>query len=231
MADSRTYEKSRSTTLAINSEESSEICIGCAEVELELKKTQIELTAAEKTVELLCKEIKQTEDALTQCSRNLINKCNQEVNEISQCSKCVESEVKHQNALLEIRSLQSINKLLYKLGMSVTKSEVMADTETMVVNTVLKNSQESQEAPTTKLDSVDDRHLSRNPKYRRIPVIVNGLVNSPCLESDRKVIHCNKISNVQKTSGNSAVNKDVRKVVILGDSHSRGLSVKLKMSF
>jgi hypothetical protein len=73
----------------------------------------------------------------------------------SQCSKCVESEVKHQNALLDIRSLQSINKLLYKeLGTSVTKSEVMADTETMAVITVLKS---YQEAPTTKLDSVDDK--------------------------------------------------------------------------
>jgi hypothetical protein len=135
MADSRTYEKSRSTPLAVNSEEPSEICIGCAELEVELKKTQIELKSAKKMVELLRKEIKQMEGIdLTRCSRDVINKCNQEVYEISQCSKCVESEVKHQDALLEIRSLQSTNKVLYKeLGMSDTKSEVMADTETMVM--------------------------------------------------------------------------------------------------
>jgi hypothetical protein len=85
-----------------------------------------------------------------------------------------------------------------------------------------------QEAPTIKLDHVDDRHLSCNFKYRRIPVIVNGLVNLHGLESDRKSINCNKILNLQKIFGNSAVKKDVKKGVIFGDSHSRGLSAKVK---
>jgi hypothetical protein len=134
MADSKIHEKSRSEICAVNSDESSALCIGCAELELELKKTQIELKSTEKIVELLRKEIKQMEDIVQRrCSWDKINKCNQEVYEISQCSKCVESEVNHQDALTEIRSLQLINKLLYKeQGMSNVKSEVMVDTGTMV---------------------------------------------------------------------------------------------------
>jgi hypothetical protein len=69
-----------------------------------------------------------------------------------------------------------------------------------------------QEASTTKIDHEDDRHLSHDPKYCRIAVIVNGLVNSPLLKSDRKLTNGDGTSNVQKTFGISVVKKDVRKL-------------------
>jgi hypothetical protein len=100
-----------------------------------LKKTQIKLKSTEKIVELLRQEIKQMKDTvLTRCAWDAMNKCNQQDYEISQCFKCVESEVNYQEALLEIRSLQSVNKLLYKeLEIMDTKSEVMVDTDTVLV--------------------------------------------------------------------------------------------------
>jgi hypothetical protein len=58
MADSRTHEKSKSIKSTVNSDEPSVTCISCGELELELKKTQIELESTEKIEELLRKEIK-----------------------------------------------------------------------------------------------------------------------------------------------------------------------------
>jgi proline dehydrogenase len=59
IADGRTYENSRSATLAVNSDELSTVtCIGCAELELELKRTQTELKSTDKIVKLLREEIK-----------------------------------------------------------------------------------------------------------------------------------------------------------------------------
>jgi hypothetical protein len=135
MADSRTHEKSKSIKSTVNSDEPSVTCTGCAELELELKKTQIELKSTEKIMELLHKEIKQMEDTVPmRCLWDAMNKCNQQDYEISQCFKCVEGEVHYQEALLEIRSLKSIIKLLHKeLGITDSKSEVMVDTDTMIV--------------------------------------------------------------------------------------------------
>jgi hypothetical protein len=53
---------SRPEILTVNSDKSNVTCIGCAELELELKMTQMELKSNEKIVQLLRKEIKQMED-------------------------------------------------------------------------------------------------------------------------------------------------------------------------
>jgi hypothetical protein len=74
------------------------------------------------------------DNVLTQRSWAEINKCNQKVYEISHCSKSVEREENLQEALLEIKWLQLINKRLCKeLGLIDSKSEVMANTAIMAV--------------------------------------------------------------------------------------------------
>jgi hypothetical protein len=86
-----------------------------------------------------------------------------------------------------------------------------------------------QEVSTTKMEHEEDNHLSCDSKHYEIPIIINGHVNfpPPLLRSDRKLFNCDGASVVQKTSGKSAMKKHVRKVVLLGDSHLRGLSGKL----
>jgi hypothetical protein len=46
----------------------------------------------------------------------------------------------------------------------------------------------------------------------------------PLLRRDNKLSNCDGASSVQKISGKSAMKENVRKIVILGDSHSWGLS-------
>jgi hypothetical protein len=68
MADSSTHEKSKSIISTVNSDEPSVTCISCAELELELRKTHIELESTEKIAELLRKEIKLMAEGNVCCS-------------------------------------------------------------------------------------------------------------------------------------------------------------------
>jgi hypothetical protein len=70
-------------------------------------------------------------------------------------------------------------------------------------------------------------HRNRDFKHYHIPIIINGHANPPLIRRDRKSLNCDGALIVPKPSGKCDVKKDVRKVVILGDSHSRGLSAKL----
>lgn len=84
-----------------------------------------------------------------------------------------------------------------------------------------------QEVPTTKIEYEESNHLSCDPKHYQIPVIINGHVNSPLLRRDKKLFNRDGALIAQKTLGKATMKKDVRKVVILGDSHARGLSDRL----
>jgi hypothetical protein len=57
---------------------------------------------------------------------------------------------------------------------------------------------------------------------------INGCVNSLIQGSDRKANNYNSEINVQKTLSKTIIKKVGRKVVIVGDSHSRGLATRLK---
>jgi predicted phosphodiesterase len=58
-------------------------------------------------------------------------------------------------------------------------------------------------------------------------LLLMAMLIPPLQGRDGKLFNCDGAANVQKTSGESAAKKDVRMVVILGDSHSQGLSAKL----
>jgi hypothetical protein len=63
-------------------------------------------------------------------------------------------------------------------------------------------------------------------KQCRIPVVINGHVD-PSQRKCKRSLNCDSASSIQRIFDKSATIKDVRKVVIFGDSHSRGLSAKL----
>ncbi|MDR2457634.1 MAG: hypothetical protein LBD41_04050 [Clostridiales Family XIII bacterium] len=124
-------EVSESVKSKVNSVALKETCFYCAELELELKQTQLELKSYENTVNLLCNDIKtREENDLTHYARGCKNKCNNFDHKPKQCLKCMDLSKKYQEAQLEIRSLQFINKLLYKeLNLINTKYRVRTGDE------------------------------------------------------------------------------------------------------
>jgi hypothetical protein len=76
-------------------------------------------------------------------------------------------------------------------------------------------------------------HWYRDFKHYQIPTIINGHANPPppLVRKDSKSLNGGGAFNVPKPFGKCDEKKDVRKVVILEDSHSRGLSAKLNEKF
>jgi hypothetical protein len=77
------------------------------------------------------------------------------------------------------------------------------------------------------MEYVNGRYQRRDIKHRCIPTIINGYAESLQWE-DRKALNRDGVSNAQKIPGISDKMKSDGKVIIYGDSHSRGLPAKLK---
>jgi hypothetical protein len=77
------------------------------------------------------------------------------------------------------------------------------------------------------MDDEEGSHRYRDFKHYQIHIIINGHANPPLLRRDRKSFNRGGALNVPAPLGKCEEKKDVSKVVILGDSHSRGLSAKL----
>jgi hypothetical protein len=114
--------------LAENSEGPSlEICIGYAELELELERTQIELKSIEKIVELLCDEIKSM--AMTRKMAEVTDNTSVYHNKIQKeglkCSEgdsvqCSELEMNLKNTLEEIKSSKLTTQRLKQESVTLT---------------------------------------------------------------------------------------------------------------
>jgi hypothetical protein len=96
MADSGVLqEASESVKLEVNSAVSKETCFFCAELELELKQTQLELKSYENSVKLFCNDIKTSEENdLIHHGRGCESIGNFD-HEPKQCFKCVDLRKKY----------------------------------------------------------------------------------------------------------------------------------------
>jgi hypothetical protein len=278
MVDTKMNHANSAPVIVNNSEKSSDIlCISCAELDLELEETRIELRATQQF----------NKAKLTEAMRDEFGQV------IYNCSMCLEFGNKLQHTLSELKSLQLVNKLLFKeLEEISAKFEVMTaktlneksdksqndwrDIEFKTYRNIRRNSElkgidtpyfplatnnrydilsnlidyatnedvssslkETYCEPTLKETNRETRDkepilISRNnTKGKQIPVIVNGeIVTNKCdnLIPFSSTTHnsLNKINNSNyKALKNKGKKDNNHNIVILGDSHSKGIATKI----
>jgi hypothetical protein len=186
-ADGRTYEKSRCATLAVNSGELSAVaCIGCAELELELKRIQIELKSTDEIVKLLREEIKSmAEDSVSGKLRDNVS-----IGEVQRPSglhqlndvlnKDSHAQKDRNNKIKELKSdITELNHLLkYAIRQSV-KEVISTEVNTILakIESLYEDASEQALTEPSWTEAVTRRHKRNNSdrcdNIYRIPVITN----------------------------------------------------------
>jgi hypothetical protein len=244
MADGWIDEMSSSSILAENSNGTSVTCIGCAELEIELKMTQIELKYANKIVDLLRKEIREiafkmapsekqsgvlknvkvmdshssvAKDAKINrenCSMDRINVDKMELMNLQDDIKELSSSLQTVSALTK-EVIQQKNKMLVKMA-SITEVSMKGEEESSCW-TEVKNGR-------TKL-------VKKQCDQLLIPVIFSWyeLLNNH-VEGDEMVFHdrVNLPTYGKKENGSKNSTRNGSKVIIMGDSHARGMATELQ---